>query len=115
MPTQKSKKTVKRRVPKSRAMTKREMQGEGIFDILKGVNKFLKKHKVLSTAADVGEVFGVPHAGKAKRLAKLGGYGLRPGGSSGGSLRPGGSRSRGGAKKKRHKPVARQSVARSVK
>ena len=84
MPTRKTKKTTTRRVPKARAMTKKEMQGEGIFDIVKGINKFLKKHKVLSTAADVGEVFGIPHAGDAKKLAKLGGYGLRPGGSSGG-------------------------------
>lgn len=111
MPTRKSKKTMKRRVPKQRAMTKKEMQGEGIFDVLKGLNKLIKKSKIVSTVAEVGDIVGVPHAGKVKRIAKLGGYGLRPGGSSGGGLRPGGARSRGGAKKKRKTPVRRRRKA----
>ena len=92
-----------------KAATKAELQGEGIMDILKGVNKFLRKHKVISKTAGVLDVVGVPHAGKIQKGAKVLGYGssggaMRPGGSRGGALRPGGSRGacrgRGNPKKK---------------
>ena len=62
MPTKR--KTKKLGVPKSRAVTKAEMQGEGIMDILKGVNKFLKKNKIISKGADLLDLAGVPKAGK---------------------------------------------------
>ena len=110
-----------------KAATKAELQGEGIMDILKGVNKFLKKHKVISKTAGVLDVVGVPHASKVQKGAKFLGYGasggamrpggsrggaLRPGGSSGGALRPGGSR---GACRGRGKPKKKAATRKTRK
>lgn len=86
----------KKGVPKMKAATKAELQGEGFMDILKGVNKFLRKHKVISKTAGVLDLLEVPLAGKVKKTASVLGYGssggsLRPGGSRGGAMRPGGS------------------------
>ena len=94
------KRKTKKRVPKSRAATRSEMKGEGIMDIVKGINKFFKKNKVISKAAGVAQIVGVPHAGKVGKIAGVAGYGrggaLRQGGGSlrmgGGALRPGGAR-----------------------
>mgnify|MGYP003627704693 CR=1 FL=1 len=95
-------KTTKRRVPRSRAATRSEMKGEGIMDIVKGINKFLKKNKVISKAAGVAQIVGVPHAGKVGKIAGVAGYGrggaLRMGG---GALRPGGARRASGKGKKK--------------
>ncbi len=84
-------------MPKKR-MTKKQMQGNGVMDILKGVNKFLKKSKIISTTADAfAPVIPKKYRGyvsAGSKVAKQYGYGVQlPGG--------GGLRLAGQGRKKR--------------
>jgi hypothetical protein len=114
----------KRAVPKSRAATRAELEGEGIMDVVRGLNRIIKKNKVISRSAGVLDFMGVPHASKVKFGANLMGYGhggaLHPGGSRGpshgGSLRPGGSRGPSrGACRGRGKPKPKKKVQKKRK
>jgi hypothetical protein len=71
-------------------MTKKQMEGSGIKDILKGVNKFLRKHKVISKGASIAAKVGPKKYRKGARatagIAKQLGYG------KGGALRLAGQR-----------------------
>ena len=72
-------------MPRKR-MKKKQMQGNGVMDILKGVNKFLRKNKVISTGVSaIAPIL----PGKYRKYATTGanvarqlGYGVGlPGGS----------------------------------
>lgn len=69
--TKRRKAPAKKRVPKPQA-TMVVMQGDGL---LGDINKFLKKHKVISRGASVASLLGVPHADKVAKGAKFLGYG----------------------------------------
>ena len=83
-----------------RNKTVKELKGEGVMDILKGVNKFLRKHKIISKAADIAASVAPDNfKGKAKTasaVAKTLGYGLTP---PGGGLRLAGQGKRGRKKR----------------
>jgi hypothetical protein len=73
---------------------RRKMRGASIMGWLKSANKFLKKHKVLSTAGNFLSKTGIPYAsriGTAGRIAGQLGYGTTPTGGryrrKGGALR----------------------------
>ena len=56
---------------------KRHQGGEGLKDVLGKVNKFLKKSKIISTAAKALGSAGVPYASKIGTQAETFGYGRR--------------------------------------
>ena len=80
MPQKRRRKAKKRKVVKKKAI-----QANGPVDRwfrktfskknLRKANNFLKKHKVISTAADLADDFGIPRAAKIGRVAKKLGYG----------------------------------------
>ena len=98
------------------------------MDIIKGVEKYLKKSKILSTVTSVASLLEVPGANKANAIAKVTGYGssckhartkggaLRQGGSRGGALRQGGARKAKqcgcGKPPKKKKPARKRTTSR---
>ena len=88
----------KRMMRGKRTMKRRQMRGRGIMSWLKSANKFLKKHKILSTAGKLIGKTGLPYAsriGMAGNIAGMAGYGH---GKRGRGITPtGGMYRRGGA------------------
>lgn len=88
-----------------RKMSKKEMEGNGIKDIVKGLNKFLKKHKVISRGASIIEPVAGKHKSKVRKVgqvAKQLGYGKGSGlklAGAGKKRRVGRPKKRGGRKK----------------
>lgn len=97
MPIKKKAATKRKAAPRKKAvMVISNQQGEGIMDIFKGINKFLRKTKIISglagvasaipglqgIAAPVGAISGSLGYGKKKRAPpkKKKGRGLNPGG-----------------------------------
>ena len=54
---------------------RKDMQGKGIKDVLKKVNKYLKDSKIISKTAGVMGALGTPYAGAISSGAKMAGYG----------------------------------------
>lgn len=53
------------------------MQGEGIKDLFKGISKFLKRTKILSTVGSTLGSLGVPIVGDVATLARSQGFGMK--------------------------------------
>ena len=88
-------KVVRKTAPRRR----RALQGGSIFSgigkALKGVAKFIKKHRILSRAGSVGSMLGIPYVGTAGKVASMAGYGRKK--RIGGSAAPSGGRRCGGS------------------
>ena len=60
---------------------RRQMSGAGLFSWIKKalpkLNKFIKKHKLISTVGSALGSAGVPYAGQGGNVAKAVGYGRR--------------------------------------
>jgi hypothetical protein len=83
---------IKAKKPKARKrVVKKTQKGEGIMDLFSGINKLLKKSKLVSTLAPLAGEFGMPisavagalgYGHKKKAKPKMRGRGLnQPGGS----------------------------------
>lgn len=72
----KRKTAVRRTTTRKRITRQRRMQGKGFMDVIKKINNFLKKTKLVST---VGSALGnvIPIAGTIGRVAGSAGYGRR--------------------------------------
>ena len=87
-------------------MTKKQMEGNGIKDIVKGLNKFLKKHHVISRGASIIEPVAGKHKSKVRKVGKVAkqlgygkGSGLKLAGTGRRKRRVGRPKKRGGRKK----------------
>ena len=91
-----------------RRKTRRVKRGGSIMGWLKSANRFLKKHRVLSTAGSLIGKTGLPYAsqiGQAGKVAGVLGYGRRGRGvtPTGGRYRRGGALRLAGAGRRRRR------------